>query len=459
MPVLQQPDIDYLLNQPSEGDPRREGELVGKFRSLLDWWVRPELRPEHDLDRRPDLPTQPGSCVVILARKPRKDDGTRRPPMLADAFPMPLQWLADESGEGHSRMLPQKLRDLAQNVIDDLLAGSDIPDGRWRLVPHPSTGFRHVDLSGLDDVLSWESGWASLVGGLYTAVWGFESNREVWASASRNKEFGAGEIGSAQAKMDAAADWGIRTFYVRTQETFTEPGGLDVVLFGYAPGRDDEPLASLTDYLTATADRPPSDADLETQCQYYMRSAFAQREAFYLDRVVEPLARDIRGKRNDLAPSPGATRLITTLGTNAGIIALGIRFSGASLVTLIVEANEADSEPIRRAMGLLRAHFGSRVRFDERKIDVTDRKRTIEDLRTLFPTAFLEADALSGRTVIDLTPGFALIKLVLAEVAPANIPRMFCHTSKNGDRANPRTSEYVVWTPEPRVPHAPADPG
>lgn len=418
---------------------------VDEFPELAAWCLSAAWRDKVDVPR-PALPADPGSCAVLLARRAAGAPGE----LLADAFPVPLHW---SRGRGHSPRLPDKLRELAADVVGDLAHVPEVArEPNWSLAFHPASTLADYDLSDGGGVfVGWESGWAALAGGLYLAATGLRADPTVFSSAARGAFHDTADIARAAEKLAAVRAWGGKQFYVRTSEkiVYGPVEGVEVVELNYsASGRPGANRAdALTDYFAALGAQPPVNAPFAERARYFAHTSGGRKDDYYLRYVLEENAREhylaIRARMPDFQP----THVVSVLSKEITGVALGLRATRAKHAVLLVHRTIDNREKL---VARFRDAFGSyfpganSLRLELIGADEPDRQ-TLRNLEREQVRAILK-DLPADSLAIDLTPGFKMTSLILQAVAPPDTWLMYCRQQwGETNRPLPGSEWYDVW--------------
>lgn len=432
--------LDRCRSPISSLKPRQACELLDGFGPLAGWWLQPEVldlacnhQPAYRPCLKPSLPTSPGSCWVLFRRQ-----GNR--PLLRPAFLLPLRWIP---GTEHEDVLPLPLRDLAKQVAEQ--AKQELIEGDWRLALPEGWP---VDLGAVDEKLaSFESGWASLFGGLFLAARNRCAQPTVWISASWHPEFGIGDVGGLEEKLDLALDFGVEEFFLPAPNylkglEWKKSRGSDIDLKPLSQvTKNPSPRALLGEYLARFGLPPAKEDAVERKKEYYLdENPKSEADNFYwnclFDDVVRNCAESLRSDHPDCRP----THLVTVVSASPSAVAL----APAALKVrrcLLLHDKTAKMEGLAAKI----ADRLTGIDCEPIGIDLGQRESERNQLQAVLAEFF--RDVTATNIAFDLTPGFKSLSLALQESAPRGSWLLYCrHNQVSPDyRVEFGTERYDCW--------------
>jgi hypothetical protein len=383
--------------------------LAALLGPLAPWWLADDVLqvlarelPEHfdpPASRRPELPSEAGSCSAILANS---DPGCR--PRLRRAFLLPLRW---GRGEGDDLALPPDLL----RVADDVRRHTNLSG--WGLRLSSALGPDGMDLREVD--FTFDSAWVALAGGLITDAEGGSTRPWVWATGTWAEGGGIGDVDHLEAKLALARDWPVEEVYLPERQAAAAPAGRYTVGALRQGPRDwrqamGEYLASLD--VVPPVPEPGDEPAFQACVRYYLRRPDHAEgiNRFYrthlLRRVADHCRRQVRS-----ACQP--THLVTVVSTSPELAALSAATFGAPNRLLLHTSDDKQKEA---------AHTIKKFLDEDLKLAGTtepasfskgpDMAQQMIDLGNQF---LLGVPA--GKVVIDLKPGNKKMTYALSRLA------------------------------------------
>ena len=249
-------------------------------------------------------------------------------PNIADAFALPLTWVADRA---HDARLPHGLRELAEAAVQSLRAATkDGAPREFGLV----LGEHCPDLSNIN--LTCESAGAIVYATLRCVAAGFEYSQETTASAVVNPQ-GMSDVRGLVAKAAAAQRLGVRTIAIAHTQHRAEHSTMEA--FKPIIGRTlDEQIAAIVGLL----DAPPVNGEYDVRLQWYDRALKrhdSRMHWFYARCFVQDIALRARERT---APQPIDT-LILVAGKRIEPILLATEILRPTRVIVLDEHDRPDS--------------------------------------------------------------------------------------------------------------------
>jgi hypothetical protein len=409
--------LELSRHPPDELSAGRAVELVCELGGLAPWWLRepvlhraageyPQLRY---LDGyRPRLPTAPGSCWIVYAIPEPEQVPALRPALL-----LPLCWA---QGPSHHPHLPANLAALADRIVQSLR----LPGWGLQLTSHD-----HIDRLDLREVdFPADSGWAPLAGGLLLRVEGLLPQDSVWATGAWDR--GPADVGGLPAKLDLAAQWGARHFFVPAwrvkdaRDHLAQRGLAECELQVGALSAPATPdvRQTLNGYLARLGDRPaipvrgsPDEGAAFALCvKYHALQAREEGRQFYRSHLLPAVSRRCRRLIAERYPACRPTCLVTVVSDSPELIPLAARALGVRRVLLLYTA---DKEKLMREA---RDWLGQPPQDGEGAVAV----EAAEFERREEAVACFTRGADPADVVFDLTPGTKLMTLQLEKQARAH---------------------------------------
>lgn len=276
------------------------------------------------LVRPQSLPQRRGSCWIAFVQ-----DSEHRLPALCGTFAWPLRW---EENRGHSELLPQALRHLADNVIRVLTqVGGVLKEGeQWGLQFGSSQPTGEPDFRNLELGIEAGSGWTSLAAGLIAAMQDGEVNRGVWSSGIW--QGGIQEVGCVPEKLQLARQYGCSRFYVPASQLEEAQECVDGEDSGMTIGMltvdEAQPMRALDKYLeefNVPPERVKDDPEnFHRRCRFHQRHPSGKRAGeFFVSHLLSDLAdQQIRQPLQRLWPDWRPQLLVAVVSHGAELIPL-----------------------------------------------------------------------------------------------------------------------------------------
>ncbi|MCS6852809.1 MAG: hypothetical protein NZ700_16750 [Gemmataceae bacterium] len=436
--------LPLFRRSPTDLRPREACDLLITLNQAAVWLLRDEvltrLRDEYPLNvtTPPPLPDVAGSCCVVYAV-----DDPESFPLLRPAFAVPLQW---RRGESVDCGLPKRLHNLAERVKGHL----DVK-ASWSL--HRLPPFDHLDLSGLDELLSHESGWASVAAALLLLLHGGKPRPDVWATGAWDQNTYLQPVTGLSAKVDLARQWRInRLFVPEVQLGAVKASGLE--LLPLHTGRRN-PREALRSYLIALEAPPPRTATREERCNYYMRlpADSAERNAYYRDNLLPDIIAECRSRL--IAPHDGwsPSHLITLVSKNPELIELSAQALGVRCCLLLYADDATGGGEMKR----LADEAAANLRTIGLEAVVAEFRHGPDMAPTMWaPIETFCRNVTPDALVFDATPGTKLMTLCIERLARQFFPSswlIYLHHFIRQNRVEPFSERLVCWrADDPRGP-------
>lgn len=414
------------------------------------WWIADGFREQFGLQQKPRIPTHPGTCLVLMAC-PR----TSR--WFGNCVVFPLRWVRREARNRH--VLPPKLEQLAELVCHDL--GTD----HWALIPHDEVKeFSGMDFRGFR-LAGWDSAYATLLAGLYTAIHGLSNQPMVWATAKRHEKRGIDQVANVPAKLAAA--WSMtepnlrdrfRFFYCSDEAVPHSEAPRDVIHRLPSEGKASA-AAALSQYLSALMVPPAAETSFQSHEAYYLKAHPELAEQHLLQVMLKRFAAERREILNQKLNRRGLSMeidcLITVLGPIVANTATGLALvSKPGLqVWLIVDGEEFRNPKSKINQGYSTLHqLFPDCRFhvecmSMHSVDFELDQRVQEAARFEALFSAVEKECPSARTAIDITPGFKFQTVHLVTHARPDTWMMYFRHAVDPEtrRVRHTTANYDVW--------------
>jgi len=327
-------------------------EAVLGLGALARWWLRDGVLARaaaalRDPARagfwgtRPALPATRGGCWAVFANE---NPGELR--LLRDAFLLPLRWQADAE---YSPLLPPELAAVARQVEGKLRAErvSGLAGRRWGLRLACEGDHDARDLSGLP--LPAASAAAALAAGLVVAAGGGKPDPTVCGSGVWSDAGGVGDVDHLKAKLRAAADFGVRRFFVPQGMAGAARGAVagwtEGVEIGALTQNETRLTAAAARYAAALFARPGLADPFDTRRDYYRTQWLVDRDgarSAYLDLLLADVARQCRAEALGQAGFAGVDHLVTIVSYNWEQVPQGLRVFRPRRCLLLYTADLAD---------------------------------------------------------------------------------------------------------------------
>jgi hypothetical protein len=323
--------IQCIGSEPIERlNPARARRALAALQGVGRWIVKPEVIqcarmeteglgessiPPAAWSQPPRLGGSVGECWVMLVNKEAETT-----PLLRPCFILPLQWCEDVD---HSRLLPEGLIDLADQVIGALDKEQRVKDRRWGLRPLPLSGFDRCDL--VDVRMDCPSAWAALAAGLILAADEIRPDPEVWATGEWVKGTGMVEVGGLELKLDLADALGARTFFVphgqkELAEGWRASRNATLAVQSFDHNKPSNIRPAIREYLARSSARPGAGSSFEVRQRYYQIQTDTNRRRRY---YVEDLLPDLADYHRDQLPNDcRPTHLVTIASHSPELVVL-----------------------------------------------------------------------------------------------------------------------------------------
>lgn len=410
------------------------------------------------------LSRAPGTCNVAFV-----GDEFQRYPLLAKGFVVPFYWVARSQ---HDSRLPASILSIATKAENSIRSAGSEEGESWGLALHPEFLDEYqYDLSQLT-CISFDSAWASLVAGLWTAIHQSPVDPEVLVTAQWDN--GHMQVGGIPDKLQAATRH-------RIERVFLAPSNMDEAKeWNLQNGEPLEliplvvhanSLKSLGPVLCAMDVRPPSNSSHEVRVEYYRRllrydddkaEGYYREELFaeivlrcrtqICERVTQLAVSYSSSPTRKFQPGPISTdsalssplqikQLVTVASKSPNLVLLGVAlFQPEEL--LLIHTQDADGEDLMR--DVQQRLSGEPIRVQAAPFEI-DSPTMQEDLkhRILSFLGYGQADQM----IVDLTPGKKLMSLVIAESVPTSAWNFLIDSSQmaNSKVARPFTEKVHLW--------------
>lgn len=422
-------------------------KLVHALRSLASWWLKPEVL---QLARKqsssctttndgnvPKLPSKLGSCWVIFA-------APNKWPLLRSAMLLPLQW---KQGQENDPNLPKSLSKLADLVVEQ--CQSELDDQHWGLQLHQSLADSKLNLSELDQELTSDSGYGSLVGGLILAKDGILPDPSIWATVAFDATVGIAPVNHLKEKIDLALEWKAHEIFVSTENyrnaiEIVESQSSNLQIQQCIPQRNSNASRLLQDYLAALGVQPKQEHDFKIREAYYMRMT-ANVDDYEFTHLLQD---NIYNAVENLSYHPeleDITHLITTVGLNKCSTAFGIGVIKPKHCLLLYDSSDNEGKIQQHLNDLLKMAEQDGVQAQTASFNAKNDFLKMKDelAQIIFP---FHHDIPKQNVAFDLTPGFKHIAMAFREIAPPGA--MFCYTQHKPlgqNRFKPLSQRLEVW--------------
>lgn len=431
-------------------------DLVMLMDRLARWCLNPEVlrrAAENDSIREdyvaewrqtPQLPATHGSCWVIFAT-----DSRVMLPLLRPAFALPLRWA---EGQKHSPRLPVALERLATQVAASFTGNSRI-DGRvWGLQLAEELG--DLDLNSAP--LECHSGWAALAAGLLVAAEGGVPDPHVWATGSWDDRRGIQPVDGLKQKLDLAAEFGARAFFVPSvQAEEATPLAEGVVIGRLHMGELDatRTLAELALRLESPPPPPsgPDDGKAFQRCRtYYQRQPRGEPRttAYYWTHLLPTITQRCRSQVLARYPDCRPANMVTIVSGSPELVLLAARSLDVQHCLLLYTPDGASSRDQTSRMQMVRDALEADGRSCQPACFAND-----ETLEQQIPAAIARfVDGQPAETfALDLTPGSKWMTLVANRAMPAGSWRLYVKNDtlpSRDQRPQPGSEQLVCWKGE-----------
>lgn len=439
-------EVEKFLSRGKPWESRTgASELILCMGPLAGWLLRPEIlalgRQDTTIDQqtrdrwKPNtvLDREPGGCWVVFFHNGNGHSEVFRP-----AFVLPFRWQKDKA---HSCLLPQGVRDIADQILHDLNPFLPEEQKQWGL--QPGAAISDCDLSTMS--LSCRSGWAPLAAGLLLAAEGQSTSQEIWATGRWNN--GVDTVDGLKEKIELAQEYGAKSIFVppkqkdEAEQVLRQNPAWTIKIEAF--DAKNSYRDALKPYLFKLKIRPDRDDDVEIQTQYYLSPDLDEISAkdFYLDILLPKISEEC--KKKTVGDYPSDLRALVTIFSDS-----------PELVGLAIDVFRPE-----RCLAL-----GTKDKHEEfKKIIDQTKNRCEQNNRDLVDHWFHDLDELRDKTkevvqqfisqfkpeqiLFDLTPGPKDISLgFLLEIAPPG--SYFCYFQH---RMKPKTRRVIPFSAQPKL--------
>ena len=401
---------------------------------LTPWVLRPEVLENAEyptkIEQKFNGLRSVGACWIIVAIKDPECY-----PLLRPAFPFPVRW---EPGKPHSDLLPGSLCNLADSVLAEVppsKRGQDTQRTAWGLQPWHDA----LDLSELESLVSWDSGWASLAGGLMLAREDVRPDPRVWASGCWRPRYGVGAVDHLKPKLEIAKELGAEVFWLPEEnrhacEEHAQALGLPLQAFGI----QNEAPQALRPYQDRLIAQPGHAHELKERRSYYVKQSKSSLRAdtYFRTHLLEDLTKQYRDQLDDqIEQIQGGTLVAIVSGAAPVLIPLSARVFRPSRILLLHTTNghepfETMAKAIHKALEDPQETLTSEEK-ETWDLPLVHRRQfdRIEDLVWEIPD-IIHAEA-SNHMILDLTYSTKLASLAM--VGSARSGDWLCDWNNSGD--------------------------
>lgn len=388
----------------------------------------------------PESAARLGGCQVLVVMENVPSESIVR-----SALVLPLYWTQDKTE--HDRRLPRGLRDLADDIIEQIGVSGWTLQFDADCLP---ADFAQVSVAKEN----WQSAWAPLYGGLRLANDGLLPHTSIFATGAWSGSLQP--VTGLVQKARVAKEFGASQFFYpencarkeinQLQDEFEQSSEfLQPIKAANKPG------IALADYLAALAEEPAeSDSDEQFDAYYVLRPG-NQNQTFYLERIKSRIAKRVREQKADLIRQNAGRTLVSWISGGNELIDVAIEcFQPSRLILFKTEKYDTDKvfERIEKLCQKQEPNIGLElVSFPE--------NRSIDELRNLVSEA-LHQRIKDDSALLDLTLGKVSMSLCLYDYSRKNyvsdndcvtgVRQLYWDTKSNeNNRLIPSTTTPTVW--------------
>lgn len=407
-------------------------DLEIDLQGLAPFMLKPELYEKCGKTwNRQRLAVELGSCWVLATLDVEPESVFR------SAMVLPLVWRKNRS---ESPLLPEGLLELARKVKQNL--GGDAEN--WSL--HP--GVRGMpSIRNLMPYEKAQSAWFALYAGLKLAMEGILPDPHVFATG--RWENGVHPVAGVPAKIQAARDCDAMIVFV-PEACKTEDLSADLVRYiKSAP----EIETALAPYLGALAGEPlvspdsSSEEKLEIYDRFYARKTLANLDEharrFYMGKIAPELIKIIQkdlALQEPIAKYQGGILISWVSNAIELILNDAIIFKPEKILLLTSGSDFLDqTKKLRKMLS------DPQNNCDIPVIPPLPADQTVEETQCWLREILEQNGASSGKRIFEITPGTALMSVLLCEFADPETLRIYWNKKMLKRLIEPRSSKLIAW--------------
>lgn len=476
MPMVTQ-ITDEFLNAyhsctPEALDPAQAYDLACRLKNLAAYLLSPQVLEKGSHHRMrlfcaenaafEGLPISaqdrfpPGTCLILVANCSQTKSSCLRA-----GFVFPVRWVESDAHHPH---LPWGLREIAdrvrKQVISDYRAQSRAQEAaeqlrrleRFHLFPEPPHLLDDVDLSQV----SWgfESAWATLVAGLFLALWQAPSRAGILATGADGQGVVAPVEGLPE-KLHAAYEFGAHVLFVPDSQLqefqeIREACGFEAPEIRRFNSGWGSIRQLLKDYLDELEIPPGREADEAKRAAFYTRVIDTDRaRQYYREYILPDVAKRLRKEIEQYHCQP--THVVLTISQSPELTELVL--AGICPKEVLV-FHDGRGENILRQIAATMKSLGLTMNF---------RQATLrnENIWSRYCEAYGAAirDFLDGveedRIVVEVTAGKKIMSLACYEVTPPGAWVLCIETDFDPQtrRHKPFTERFHLFRRSIQLPH------